>query len=100
MTKSPKYPLPAADVSDKTEQQRRIDRPAPADLYFAPSFKFRHEVRESMESSEAAHHRAYPKFAPRPLSPRLARRAAIQVQYENGNHDPSNTSEPNIGDAE
>jgi hypothetical protein len=78
MTKPPKYPLPAADVSDKIEQQRRIEgEPPPADLYAVPSFKFRHEVREPLESSEAAHRRAYPEFYRR-LPPRLARRTAIR----------------------
>jgi hypothetical protein len=76
LSKTPKYPI-GADVSDKIEQRRRIDSAPPPGLYAAPSFKFRHEVREPLESSEAAHRRAYPELFRR-LPPRLARRAAIR----------------------
>lgn len=56
MTKPPKYPLPAADVSDKIEQQRRAIVPPPP-------------VRERRYDFYEAH----PEHRPRRLSARRIR---------------------------
>jgi hypothetical protein len=77
MTKSPRYPIAPADAAagNVPENRQAGDGMPPRDLYAAPSFKHRHEVREPLESSQAAHRRAYPEFY-RPLPPRMRRRLA------------------------
>ena len=77
MTKSPKYPIVPIDDPEPNER-RRVDSAPPWDLYLVPSFKFRHEIREPLESSLTAYYRAYPQFAPRRISSRQARRLAIR----------------------
>jgi hypothetical protein len=62
MTRSPKYPIAAPEELAPEERKHAASEKPPADLYYAPSFKFRHEVREPLESSEAAYRRAYPHF--------------------------------------
>jgi hypothetical protein len=77
MSKSPKYPIAAADEPE-SDERRRIDSTPPWDLYLYPSFKFRHEVREPLENGETSYYRAYPHFLPRRVSTRRARRQAIR----------------------
>jgi hypothetical protein len=70
MTKSPKYPLPAAaDIS--SEQQRRIDNAMSEELRVRQTSP--HEF-----SSDAARERAMRANPVRPLPRRLARRLAIR----------------------
>ncbi len=75
--KSPKYPIAAVDEAT-LEKRRSVELAPPWDLYFAPSFKFRHEVRTPVGSGDDAYYRAYPQFKPRPPNSRQARRAAIR----------------------
>jgi hypothetical protein len=77
MTRTPKYPIAAPDELPPEERKRAASEETPPGLYWGPSFKFRHEVREPLESSEAAYRRAYPQFF-RPVSNRRARRHAIR----------------------
>jgi hypothetical protein len=81
MSKSPKYPVPVVD-EPAPDTRSRMDEPPPWDLYLTPSFKFRHEVREPLEGGWTGYYRAYPQFAPRRVSSRQGRRAAIR----NGNY--------------
>ena len=53
MVKVPKYPISAEPEPEPPP------KPSP-ELYSYPSFKFRHEVRDQLESADAAHRRAYP----------------------------------------
>jgi hypothetical protein len=76
MSKSPQYPIAAAD--EATAERRPIDSDPPWDLYLVPSFKFRHEVRPRAGTAQEAYYRAYPQFAPRRVSSRRARRQAIR----------------------
>jgi hypothetical protein len=76
MSKSPKYPIAAAD--EPAPERRRVDSKPPWDLYLYPSFKFRHEVREPLENGDTSYYRAYPQFQPRPVSSRRARRHLIR----------------------
>jgi hypothetical protein len=69
--KKPQYPIADAEPAP----EKPAHSAPPPDLYAAPSFKFRHEVREPLESSETAYRRAYPQFF-RPLSPSARRRRA------------------------
>ncbi len=77
MSKSPQYPIAAVDEA-APDERRPIDTAPPPGLYAYPSFKHRHEVRTPAGSGDAAYYRVYPQFAPRRMSPRMARRQAIR----------------------
>jgi hypothetical protein len=75
----PKYPVAPVDERPAFDGPRRaVNAPPPRDLYLAPSFKFRHEVRRPLASGDDAYYRAYPQFKPRRLSARRARWQAIR----------------------
>jgi hypothetical protein len=67
----PDYPI--SPSADESEREPAHSAPPP-DLYSAPSFKFRHEVREPLENGETSYRRAYPHFYR--LSPMTRRRRA------------------------
>jgi hypothetical protein len=65
MAKSPKYPLPAADISDRIEQQRRVIRSL--DVY--------------VQERPYNYYEAHPEHRPRRLSPRDLRRQRIRERF-------------------
>jgi hypothetical protein len=77
MSKSPKYPIAAADEL-APDERLRDDSALPWDYYSVASFKFAHEVRPPLENCETSYYRAYPHLKPRRLSARQARRNAIR----------------------
>jgi hypothetical protein len=77
MSKSPQYPIAAAGELGELEERRRADSETPPS-YAAPSFKFRHELREPLENGVTSYYRAYPQFRLRPISARQSRRHAIR----------------------
>jgi len=66
-------------MKDPLEEMKKLGRETPPGLYDAPSFKFRHELREPLESSDAAYRRAHPEFFTQPRRRGFRRRGMRRV---------------------